>query len=186
LKYKMSFVALAMVLSTAASAQSVSLTYGYRDSDNGTTQTATGISARMKLFDNVDGDVGIANLQDRSNLTNGLRTELGLSYSKPLFSVFSGSVRLSHGFKSNSGKETIQYYNIEPSVTAKIPGTALSTRVGYRYRDTYSENDKDRSDTTRYAVMYDLTKKDRIAVSYDDQRGVGAAKQTSLVYTRSF
>jgi hypothetical protein len=86
----------------------------------------------------------------------------------------------------SSGRETIQYYNIEPSVTAKIPGTALSARVGYRYRDTYSENDNDRSDTTRYAVMYDLTKKDRIAVSYDDQRGVGAAKQTSLVYTRSF
>jgi hypothetical protein len=182
----MSFVALAMVLSTAASAQSVSLTYGYRDSDNGTTQTSTGISARMKLFDNVDGDIGIGNLQDRGNLTNGLRTELGLSYSKPLFSVFSGSLRLSHGFKSNSGKETIQYYNIEPSVTAKIPGTALSARVGYRYRDTYNQNDNDRSDTNRYAVMYDLTKKDRIAVNYDDQRGVGAAKQTSLVYTRSF
>ncbi len=186
MKFKMSFVALAMVLSTAATAQSVSLTYGYRDSDNGTTQTATGISARMKLFDGVDGDIGLSNLQDRANLTNGLRSELGLSYSKPLFSVFSGSVRLSHGFKMSSGKETVQYYNIEPAVTARIPGTALAARVGYRYRDTYSKNDNDRSDTTRYAVMYDLTKKDRIALNYDEQRGVGAAKQTSLVYTRSF
>jgi hypothetical protein len=182
----MSFVAFAMVLSTAASAQSVSLTYGYRNSDNGSKHTATGISARMKLSDDFSGDIGLSNLQDRVAFTNALRTEVGLTYSKPLVSFFSGSIRVSHGFKMSSGRDTVNYYNIEPAVIGKIPGTDFSVRVGYRYRDTYSKNDNDRSDTTRYAVTYDLTKKDRIALNYDEQRGVGAAKQTSLVYTRSF
>ena len=86
----------------------------------------------------------------------------------------------------NSGKETIQYYNIEPSVTAKIGSTPLSVRVGYRYRNAYDVSDNDRSDTNRFAVRYQVTKKDMISLGYDDQKGSGAAKQTTLGYSRSF
>ncbi len=186
MKFKMTVLAFSMLVSTVVSAQSVTVSYGYRQSANGTEQTSTGIAGSMKLAEGISGDVAIGNLQDRKTLSNGLREELGLTFSKGLFSIFSGNVRLAHGFKMNSGKETIQYYNIEPSVTAKFTGTPFSAKVGYRYRNTYDSSEADRSDTTRYSMSYELTKKDRLSVLYDEQRGVGAGKQTTLAYTRSF
>lgn len=185
MKFKMSLLSLAM-LSNFAFAQTVSVSYGIRDSVTGSTLTSTGLSVSNKLTDKISGDVGIANLQDRVTNTNGLRYEVGLTYSEPLTSFLTGSVRVSHGFKSNSGKETIQYYNIEPSLTAKIGSTPLSVRVGYRYRNAYDVSDNDRSDTNRFAVRYQVTKKDMISLGYDEQRGSGAAKQTTLGYSRSF
>ena len=185
LNFKMCLLVLSMT-ATVASAQSVSLTYGIRDSASGSVFTATGLSASTKLTDKISGDVGFSNLQDRVTNTNSLRNEIGLTYSQPVTSLLTGSVRISHGFKMSSGKETIQYYNIEPSVTAKLGSTPLSVRVGYRYRNAYNVSDKDRSDTTRFAVRYHVTKKDMISLGYDDQTGVGAAKQTTLSYSRSF
>lgn len=185
MKFKMSLLSLAM-LSNFAFAQTVSVSYGIRDSVTGSTLTSTGMSVSAKLADKITGDIGFGNLQDRTLNTNGLRYEAGLTYSEPLTSLLTGSIRISHGFKMNSGKETIQYYNIEPSVTAKLGSTPFSVRVGYRYRNAYDVSDNDRSDTTRFAVRYQLTKKDMISLGYDDQRGSGAAKQTTLGYSRSF
>jgi hypothetical protein len=185
MKFKMSLLSLAM-LSNFAFAQTVSMSYGIRDSVTGSILTSTGLSVSNKLTDKISGDVGISNLQDRVTNTNGLRYEVGITYSESLTSSLSGSVRVSHGFKTNSGKDTIQYYNIEPSVTAKISSTPLLVRVGYRYRNAYDVSDSDRSDTSRVSVRYQVTKKDIISLGYDEQRGSGAAKQTTLGYSRSF
>jgi hypothetical protein len=180
----MSLLSLAM-LSNFAFAQTASLSYGLKDANSDLT-TATALSISNTLTDKISGDVGFNNQQDRKKNTNSVRHEIGLTYSESLVSFLSGSVRLSHGFRSSSGKETIQYYNIEPSVTAKLGATPFSLRAGYRYRNAYDVSDDDRSDTTRLAVRYQVTKKDLVSLGYDDQRGFGAAKQTTLNYSRSF
>ena len=180
----MSLLSLAM-LSNFAFAQTASLSYGLKDANSDLT-TATALSVSTNLTDKISGDVGISNQQDRKTNTNGVRHEVGLTYSQPLASFLTASVRPSHGFRSSSGKETIQYYNIEPSVTAQLGATPLSVKVGYRYRNTYDVSGDDRSDTTRLAVRYQVTKKDIVSLGYDDQKGFGAAKQTTLNYSRSF
>lgn len=185
MKFKMTFLSL-LIFSGVCSAQSFTTSYGLREATNGTDLTSTGLSVAFKVAEKMNMDLAIANLQDRVKYTNGLRTEIGLTYSQPINQYFTGSVRVSHGFKSNSGKETIQYYNIEPGVTAKLGNSPFSVRVAYRYRNAYDVSDNDRSDTNRVAVRYQMTKKDSFSLGYDNQTGSGAAKQTTLSYTRAF
>lgn len=186
LKFKMSVLAFMIVSSSTVMAQSFTASYGFRETEKGAAITSTGLSVAFKATDTLRADFGISNLRDRDSFENNLRTEVGLTYSQDISKQLTGNLRVSSGIKMSSGKENVPYYNIEPSLTAKVGATPLSVRVGYRYRNAYDVSDKDRSDTKRLSVRYALSKKDSFALGYDEQTGSGASKQTSLSYTRSF
>lgn len=179
----------AMLLATAGitNAQSITVGYAQRVLDSGSQEHQTGLSVKTASFGKFTGDLGISSVQ--KDLTNAIttRTELGITYSAPL-AVYNTKIdlRLAHGWKAKSGAEVTQYYVAEPSVTFAIPDTKLTAKLGYRVREAYSSSVADSSTTTRVALGYNITKKDRISFGRDWQRGDGALIQNSLQYTRAF
>jgi hypothetical protein len=186
MKIKMLAFAALVSIAEFASAQSVTVGYAYRDLDAGTSDHQTSLSVKTASFGSFTGDIGIQAAQsDATNVITN-RTELGLTYGHPLSSSLKADLRVGHGWKAKSGSTATQYYVVEPSVTAKLGDTPMSVKLGYRYREAYSNTVADTSNTTRLSVGYALTAKDSISLGRDWQRGDGALTQTSLQYTRAF
>lgn len=188
MKFKFLVASALLVSSSIALAQS-SVTIGYADrklDSNGQKVAVTAISAKTRLFSEVDGDIGIN--QSRNTVTNSItdRTEIGLSSGYEVTSFAKATLRGAVGMKNVSGKQGVEYYSIEPGINIKLPVDGFSARVAYRYRDAFDVSDADRSNTMRYSISYDLTKKDRLTLGYEVLTGDGANKQTALSYTRSF
>jgi hypothetical protein len=187
MKLKMLAVASLLVASSIASAQSVTVGYALKDLDNNAGQThLTSLAIKNNILTNVAGDIGIS--ADQNDKTNAIvnRYELGLTYSQKLTEGVTGDFRVANGWKAKSGVDTSSYYVLEPSVTARIANTPMSVKVGYRWRNAWSDNAADTSETTRLAVSYDVTKKDKVTLGLDRLRGDGANTQTTLQYTRAF
>lgn len=166
---------------------SVTLSYADRTVDsNGQGVDVTRLSAKTKLFSNIDGDVGINQAVNRVTNSVTSRKEVGLSTGIGITDFAKATIRVAGGIKSASGKDGVEYYSIEPGINFKLPVDGFSARVAYRYRNAFDVSDNDRSDTMRYALNYDLSKVDKISVGYDVLTGDGAHKQTVFSYTRSF
>jgi len=166
---------------------SVTVSYADRTVDsNGQGVGITRLSAKTKLFSNIDGDIGIN--QAINSVTNAVnsRKEVGLSTGIAITDFAKATIRVAAGTKNVSGKETVGFYSIEPGINFKLPVDGFSARIAYRYRNAFDVSDLDRSDTMRYALNYDLSKVDKISVGYDVLSGDGAYKQTVFSYTRSF
>lgn len=186
MKFKMLALASLIAASSIAGAQSVTVGYSHKALDSGAQEHQNSLSVKTKSYGSFSGDVGVfASQNDNTNaITN--RYELGVTYNQPINSILSGDFRVAQGWKAKSGAEVTTYYVLEPSVTAKIPSTAASVKVGYRVRNAWEKGVADNSETTRLALGYDLTKVDKISLGRDWQRGDGAQTQTTLQYTRAF
>lgn len=186
MKIKMLALASLLTLSSIASAQSVTVGYAQRALDAGGQEHQNSISVKTKAYGSFTGDMGISAVQKDSTNAITNRYELGVTYNQPLTSLLSADFRVANGWKAKSGSDTTTYYVLEPSVTAKIPSTAASVKVGYRVRNAWESDVADNSKTTRLALGYNLTKNDKISLGRDWQRGDGALTQTTLQYTRAF
>lgn len=186
MKIKMLAAATLIAVTGLASAQSVSLGFAAKELDAGGQTHISSFSVKQKLLANVSGDIVTTAEQNDSTKALTNRYELGLTYSQKLVSTVTGDFRVAHGYKIKSGSDTTTYYSLEPSVTAKIQDTPLSVRVGYRWRNAWESNVADNTETTRLAVIYDLTAKDKLSLGRDSVRGDAAGNVTSLVYTRAF
>ena len=186
MKIKMLALASLLAVSSIASAQSVTVGYAHRALDSGAQEHQNSLSVKTKAYGSFTGDIGFsASQNDNTNAVTN-RYELGVTYKQPLTSLLSADFRVAQGWKAKSGVEATTYYVLEPSVTAKIPSTAASVKVGYRVRNAWESDVADNSKTTRLAFGYDLTKVDKISLGRDWQRGDGAVTQTTLQYTRAF
>lgn len=186
MKFKMFALAALMGLASFANAQSVTVGYSQRALEAGGQEHQNSFSVKSKLSGSLSGDAGVTAVQGDSNNAVTNRYELGVTHTQQLTSGLTGDLRLAHGWKAKSGSQVTQYYVVEPSVTAKVTGTPVSVKVGYRIREAYDNTVADNSKTPRLALGYDLTSKDKISLGRDWQRGDGALTQTTLQYTRSF
>jgi hypothetical protein len=186
MKISYMFGAVLLAVSSLSFAQtSVTVQHGQQESSTTGAQSHTGnFFVTSKISDSVALDGGIYNTVADSARTTGSRYEVGATAFYPVNSVLTASVRAGTGLKQPSGADHSYYYSVEPAVTAKFG--SVGARVGYRYRDAFSDTVADQSRTVRYAVFYDMTAKDRITLGYDDWKGDGASKTTYLGYTRSF
>ncbi len=179
-------------VATVASAQS-SLSIGYslqKDESPAVQKHVNSIRFQTNLAQNIDGDIGMSKtVADVAN-TITTRYETGLAYSYPVNSWLKASVRGAVGERQPSGKESHYYYSVEPAISFKTPIAGLDAKVGYRWRDTIEDRiasvRADRNETTRYQLSYALTKKDKISVGYDVQRGDSANTSTTFQYQRAF
>ena len=186
MKLKMFAASALICVASVAGAQSVTIGYAQRALDSGGQEHQNSHSVRAKVFGAFTGDVGVSAVQKDSNDAITNRYEIGMTYNQPLIAGLRGDFRVANGWKAKSGSETTTYYVLEPSVTAKIPNTAASVKVGYRWRNAWNSGVADNSETTRVSLGYDLTAKDKISLGRDWQRGDGALTQTTVQYTRSF
>lgn len=171
--------------STSFAQSSFTVQTGVQDSSvNGAQSHTRNLFVSSKVTNSVVLDAGIYNTVADVARTTGSRYEVGAAMLFPVNNIVTASVRVGTGLKQPSGAASSYYYSVEPAVIAKFGD--VGARVGYRYRDAFSNTVADQSGTVRYSVFYDVTKKDRIAVGYDDWKGDGASKTTYLGYTRSF
>jgi hypothetical protein len=189
MKLKLVTAAVLLAVSSVGFAQtSATLSLQDRKLDsNGQSVSVTQLNIRTKLFSDVDGDVGINVAKNDTTNSITTRRELGLSSGYEVTDFAKLTLRAATGIKDVSGKAGVSYYSVEPGLNIKTPVDGLTARVAYRYRDSYDTADLDKLQTMRYGLSYDLTKKDRITLQYDNAfSGTTTYKQTGIAYTRSF
>jgi len=199
MKLKMlSLLLLAGLYSTNSLADSsVTIAYGERVMDNVTPKTYgnkirnyMGIVVKTDLAESFAGDIGMNQAVSHGTNASTNRVEAGLTYyyrltEYPLLLTFRTAVgertQTSSVASTQSG-----YYAFTPGVTYSFH-SGVDVGVYYRYRDAFNTvSYMDRSNTMSYALAYNLTKKDRVAIVYSNQTMDGANKQTVLAYTRRF
>jgi hypothetical protein len=169
---------------------SVTVRYADRTLDSNNQKVeVTALSARTRLTQQIDGDITTLQLRNTDSNSIVVRTEVGLLTSYALSSFATATIRGAVGMRNVSGKQNNAYYSVEPGVNVKLPFNGFTARIAYRYRDSFDDV-ADRSDMMRYALSYDLTKKDRLTLGYDVLTGTANGSndftQTVFSYTRSF
>lgn len=189
MKLRLLVASMALVGSTAFAQSSVTVVYGIQEAVPSNVQShVTNFSARTTVIKDlltVDGGIQTTTQDISRQVTN--RYEIGTTIGQNLNDTFRADVRLATGIKSVSAKQDFAYYSVEPGVTARLGD--FSARVAYRFRTAYDSvpaNNNDTSNTIRYSVGYNVTKKDRVALGYDVLRGDGANNSSTISYTRSF
>lgn len=182
---KLLLVALA-VFSTFAVAQDsaknfIQLQYAYRDtigSDKADpNRQGVNFTFGTKLLDNVTWDIG--NQFRSENGQNGNQTnrlETGLSYQYGITKDIALYTRGAVGYKyTNAADHT--YYSVEPGVKVQLT-SPLAVKVGYRFRDSFSDNYTDQTNTLRFGAEYALTDKTSVTAGLDrswkDSEFIGA------------
>ena len=185
---KKHIIAAAIAFATAgAFAQSVTVDVQNQRPDSGADhQKQIGLKVDMpvnKLL-TVDGLVQTQQTDSTNKLAS--RVEVGLTAKTQLVGPIDAYGRLGLGEKATSGSDRFSYHSEEVGVIYNTALPGLKAKVGYRWRDAFTDGRGDKSETTRFAVSYALTKQDTVGVRYDVIRGDSPAKASALFYTRSF
>ena len=144
------------------------------------------VSVKETLVKGLAGDIGLSQTNNKvagSDTLASTRTEGGLTASTTLGS-FTPYVRGAVGYKYTSATN-FSYYSVEPGASVGLGG-GFTAKLGWRYREAFSNANADSTRTLRAGVAYDLTKADQIGVRYDRMRGDTNQNIVAVNYTRSF
>ena len=172
--------------SSAFAADSVTLEHTHINQVNSDGQAQYSLGYKHSFTNNLTGDIGFFNTQtDRTNALS-TRLEAGATVSLPVAGPLGVYVRTAAGQKYTNTTD-FSYWSVEPGVTAAIPGTDLTAKVGWRYRTAFDATaNNDQTHTMRYGLSYAVTKVDAIGVRYDRVNGDNDQKVYAINYTRSF
>ena len=107
--------------------------------------------------------------EDNNGGTSSNRLEAGATYSYDLLPSVSLYTRGAIGYKLTDNQD-FGYYSVEPGVRATVMKN-LTARVGYRYRDSFSQAYFDKTNTVRVALQYDLNKESFLSAGLDRAYG---------------
>ena len=174
-------LAVALTL-TAVSAQAednfIHGQYAFRDTISGdqgqTNRQGINLIVGHKFDNNLQFDLGqqfrTEKLnEDNNGGSNTTRLEGGLTYSLPLDPYVTLYTRGAIGYKFKD-TEDFSYYSVEPGVQFKVT-QPLSVKVGYRYRDSFSQSYFDKTNTVRVGAQYDLSKTSFVTAGVDRSYG---------------
>ena len=186
---KVKLVALtALFASSVAFAGSATFEYQDIDGKKNTPQDQTNWSVTVKetLTKGLAGDVALSQTNNKVSGPDTLastRTEGGLTASTTL-GALTPYVRGGLGYKY-LGTTNFSYYSVEPGASVGLGG-GFTAKLGWRYREAFSNANADTTRTVRAGVAYDLTKNDQIGVRYDRMRGDWNQNIVAVNYTRAF
>jgi opacity protein-like surface antigen len=148
----------------------IHLQYAYRDtiaSDKADpNRQRVNFTFGSKLLDNLTWDV---NNQFRSeNGRNGneaTRLETGLSYQYGVLKDVALYTRGAVGYKYTNGAD-YSYYSVEPGVKVQLT-SPLAVKVGYRFRDSFSDSYFDQTNTLRLGAEYTLSENTMVTAGLD-------------------
>lgn len=186
--------AVLLTLSTAAVADTgntLNLSYAFRDTvasskDHPNRQGVTATFTH-KFNSNWAVDINEQFRTERLNAEDGnssTRVEGGVTYSQPLTQDIVFYTRAGLGYKFASSYDAA-YYAVEPGVKFQLT-QPLNVRVAYRYRDTFNDSIKDKTDTVRFGAEYALTKEHVITAGVDRFYGDSEAIGYNLGYSYKF
>jgi hypothetical protein len=177
----------AIVALATSSAMAGSLTVegqsieGLNGLQNGTNY---GLNYKENINKNFAGDIGLNQTQGNTTkaITNLLEAGLTASTSVGPVGVY---VRSSLG-ERYTNTTNYSYYGVEPGVTAPLGNSGLTARLGYRYRNAFSEGKNFETGTIRAGLGYTINKNNAIGVRYDRMRGDSDLNIFAVNFTRSF
>lgn len=103
--------------------------------------------------------------EDKGAGNNTTRLEMGTTYTQPLNDMFSVYTRGAVGYKFTANQDHT-YYSMESGANIHVT-EPLTLRVGYRYRDSFSQEYFDKTNTVRLAAQYALSKDSFISAGVD-------------------
>lgn len=159
----------------------IHLQYAYRDtvaSDKADpNRQGANFTFGTKLLDNVTWDVNNQfRAENGQNGNESNRLETGLAYQYGVTKDIALYTRGAVGYRyTNAADHT--YYSVEPGVKVQLTDP-LSVRVGYRFRDSFSDTYLDQTNTLRLATEYALSDNTAVTAGLDrswkDSEFVGA------------
>ena len=187
-------VTLLLTLSTVAAADTgntVGISYALRDTiasdkDNPNRQ-GINLSFAHKFNSNWAVDINEQFRTERLNSDDGkssTRLEGGVTYTLPVTQDITFYTRAGLGYKFASSYDAA-YYAIEPGIKFQVT-QPLNVRVAYRYRNTFNDNIKDKTDTVRIGAEYNLTKEHVITAGIDRFYGDSEAIGYNIGYAYKF
>jgi opacity protein-like surface antigen len=186
---KLLLVALVLIASVAQAEDKPAknfghIQYAYRsttgDNANDPNRQGGGISLGHKFSNNSQIDLVSQFRIQNGNTTNTMgRTEVGVTLSEGHFYV-----RGATGLR-NTSTDSDGYYSIEPGLKVKLNDT-WTTKVGYRYRDSYSDSVNDQTHTVRLGAEYALNDTSSLTAMYDRSHGDADFDGVNLGYYFKF
>jgi hypothetical protein len=182
---KIAIAAIMALSAVAASAASVTVEGQFQGSDTGgKDSTNIALSVKESINNTFSADIGMNNYQQTDTKNLSTRLEAGVTGAMPIAGAFGAYTRVAVGEKFKNGSD-FTYYSAEPGVTYTM-GKATA-KVGYRFRDSFTESFEDRTKTIRTGVSYAITAKDTVGVRYDQVRGSSQDSHSfNVAYTRGF
>ncbi len=159
----------------------IHLQYAYRDTvasdKENPNRQGVNFTFGTKLLDNVTWDVNNQfRAENGQNGNESNRLETGLAYQYGVTKDIALYTRGAIGYKyTNAADHT--YYSVEPGVKVQLTNP-LSVRVAYRFRDSFSDNYTDQTNTLRFGAEYALSENTAVTAGLDrswkDSEFVGA------------
>ena len=172
---KLVLVAAMLLATTFAQAESfVHGQYTFRDTIAGQAgepnRQGVNLTVGNKLDNGITLDAGVqVRSQNGETGSNTTRLETGASYQLPVSQDFAIYTRGAVGYKLTDADD-FGYYSIEPGVKWQV-AQPLNVGVGYRYRDAFSDANKDKTNTVRLGAEYALAKDKTITLGLDRSYG---------------
>lgn len=164
-------------------------TFDYGSQKDKTTGALTDVlifDLKNKVYDYTSVDLLIIDKTAVGTNVVTNRFEGGVTVSYPLNDIIDVYIRPSVGYKQKSGSQSFYYYTSEEGVKLELPYD-FSVAVGYIYRNSFDEANKDQLGTMRYYLNYQATPKDKISVGrFMDVSGYNQANTWWAGYTRNF
>ena len=136
--------------------QGINLTFGRNITNNW--QVDIGEQFRTEKFN-----------EDKGAGNNTTRLEAGTTYTQPLNNMFSLYTRGAIGYKLTADQD-YSYYSVESGANIHVI-EPLTLRVGYRYRDSFSQEYFDKTNTVRLGAQYALNKTSFLSAGIDRAYG---------------
>jgi len=186
-KLVLALVASLALVSAAHADPQATFNYGsQKDKTTGALADVLIFDLKNKVYDYTSVDLLINNKTAVGTNVVTNRYEGGVTVSYPLNDVIEVYIRPSVGYKQKSGSQSFYYYTSEEGVKLKLPYD-FSFKVGYLYRNSFDEANKDQLGAMRYYLNYQATSKDKISVGrFMDVSGYNQANTWWAGYTRNF
>jgi hypothetical protein len=176
-------IALLTFVSCTAIADSITIQYQTADVLGKPDQQQYSLNYNHSLSKNLTNDISISSVTVDGTGALSNRIEAGVTSSYPVIDKFVFYTRVAAGNKITNTKAT-SYYVIEPGV--QLPVGSFTARVGYRYRDSFDDKNKDQTNTIRFGLRYRIDKTDALSVTYDRMRKDSIQNAWSFGYTKTF
>ena len=179
---------LALAISTAAFAGSVSIEGAKLDTVSGADQNNVNFTVSENISKSFAGHVNLSSTQTETSNSVNTRLETGLTGTTRLVGSVNGYVKFAIGQKySTSGTGNFTYYSVEPGMSVPL-NDKWTAKVGYRFRSAAFDalTNKDTTETARIGVSYSLTKVDSVGFRFDRITGDSTQDAHNVFYSRSF
>ena len=176
-------IALLTFVSCTAMADTITFQYQTADVLGKPDQQQYSLNYNYSLSKNLTNDINVSSVTVNGTGALSNRIETGLTTSYPIFTKFSFYTRAAVGNKVTNTKAT-SYYVVEPGV--QLPLGTFTVRVGYRYRDSFDDKNKDQTTTPRLGLRYRIDKSNALSITYDRMRGDSNQNAWNLGYTKTF